>query len=149
MVSDVSRSDGSLLVMRLLIISGMPHHRRDGVVVGWGPTVHEIDHLTEIFEEVRHVGLLHPGEAPTSALPYRSPRVTFIPAPPAGGNRLAEIARGASVVMTVLQLSVMASRAISRKRRGGVAAGEPGGQSKAPTPRDVGAHAASRTPSDH
>jgi glycosyltransferase involved in cell wall biosynthesis len=68
----------------------MPHHRRDGVVVGWGPTVHEIDHLTEIFEEVRHVGLLHPGEAPTSALPYRSPRVTFIPAPPAGGNRLAD-----------------------------------------------------------
>lgn len=65
----------------------MPHHLRDGRVVGWGPTAHEIDHLAQVFNEVRHVALLHPGPAPSSALPYSSERVTFVPVPPAGGRR--------------------------------------------------------------
>jgi glycosyltransferase involved in cell wall biosynthesis len=77
----------SVDAVRLLIISGMPHHWGDGQVVGWGPTAQEIDHLAELFESIRHIAPLHPGPAPASALPYRSKRVEFLPVPAAGGKR--------------------------------------------------------------
>jgi glycosyltransferase involved in cell wall biosynthesis len=76
--------------MRLLIISNMPHHLREGQVVGWGPTVQEIDHLAEIFTEIRHIACLHGGPAPRNALPYASDRVRLRPVPPAGGTSLRE-----------------------------------------------------------
>lgn len=66
----------------------MSHYLRDTTVVGWGPTVQEIDQLATLFDEVRHLGCLHPETAPDSALPYRSCNVTFLPLPPAGGDRL-------------------------------------------------------------
>ena len=75
--------------MRLLILSGMPHHLHDGQVVGWGPTAQEIDHLATLFDEVRHMAPLYPGPAPRSALPYTSKVITFIPVPPAGGKTIA------------------------------------------------------------
>jgi glycosyltransferase involved in cell wall biosynthesis len=75
--------------MKLLIISDMPHHRRsDGSVVGWGPTVREIDELAKLFSEVRHIGCLYQGDPPANALPYLSGRVTFVPVPPSGGETL-------------------------------------------------------------
>jgi glycosyltransferase involved in cell wall biosynthesis len=74
--------------MKLLIVSGMAHYSCGGKIVGWGPTVQEIDHLSQLFDEVRHVGFLHEGPAPASALPYDSSRVQFIPVPPAGGRTL-------------------------------------------------------------
>src|SRR5262249_50710301 len=77
----------SVDAVRLLIISGMPHHQRDGQVVGWGPTAQEIDQLAQLFDNIRHIAPLHPGPAPASALPYRSKRIEFLPVPPAGGTR--------------------------------------------------------------
>lgn len=74
--------------MKLLIISGMPHYLRNGSIVGWGPTVNEIDHLGELFDEVRHIGCLLKTPAPVSALPYSSQAIKFIPVPYAGGKRL-------------------------------------------------------------
>ncbi|HTJ00124.1 MAG TPA: glycosyltransferase [Dongiaceae bacterium] len=74
--------------MRLLIISGMPHHVRDGQVVGWGPTANEIDHLATLFASVRHVAPLHPGPGPKIALPYTASNIKFVPVPAAGGPRL-------------------------------------------------------------
>ncbi len=74
--------------MKLLIISGMSHYSRDAILVGWGPTAQEIDHLATLFDQVRHIGVLHRGPAPGSALPYASTKVTFIPMCPAGGPRL-------------------------------------------------------------
>lgn len=79
--------------MKLLIISGMPHYVRDGIPVGWGPTAQEIDHLAMLFDQVRHIAVLHRGPAPASALPYASTRVTFIPVPAAGGPRLLDKAK--------------------------------------------------------
>lgn len=70
--------------MRLLIISHMPHHLRNGEVVGWGPTVRELDQLATRFDEVRHIACLHPGEAPGSALPYTARNVELVPVPPSG-----------------------------------------------------------------
>jgi glycosyltransferase involved in cell wall biosynthesis len=74
--------------LKLLIISNMSHYLRDSTIVGWGPTVQEIDQLATLFEEVRHLGCLHSETAPASALPYRSSNVTFLPLPPAGGSSL-------------------------------------------------------------
>lgn len=74
--------------MRLLIISNMSHYRHNGRIVGWGPTVQEIDHLSQLFDEVRHIGCFHDEPAPASALPYQSERVTLIPIAPAGGDRI-------------------------------------------------------------
>jgi glycosyltransferase involved in cell wall biosynthesis len=72
--------------MRLLIVSHTPHYRHADTVVGWGPTVREIDHLADLFDEVIHLAPLHPDPAPASSLPYRSPRVHLRPVPPAGGH---------------------------------------------------------------
>lgn len=73
--------------MKLLIISHMPHHRRGAQVVGWGPTAQEIDALAGLFEEIRHIAILHPEAAPASALPYSSAKVRLIGLPPSGGER--------------------------------------------------------------
>ena len=70
--------------MRLLIISLMPHHLRDGIVVGWGPTVRELDHLATRFTTVRHVATLYDEPAPASALPYTAKNVELVPVRPSG-----------------------------------------------------------------
>jgi glycosyltransferase involved in cell wall biosynthesis len=75
--------------MRLLIISHMPHYRRaDGRIVGWGPTVQELDHLATRFDDVRHIACLHEGEPPASFLPYKEDRVHLVPVPPTGGDHM-------------------------------------------------------------
>jgi hypothetical protein len=58
--------------MKLVIISHTEHYiSSDGAVVGWGPTVREIDHLTQLFDIVYHCAPLYKGQAPQSALPYK------------------------------------------------------------------------------
>lgn len=75
--------------VRLLIISNMPHYlTKDGTVVGWAPTAHEIDQLAGRFDEVRHIATLHEGEPPRSYVPYSSPIVELIPMRPTGGDEL-------------------------------------------------------------
>lgn len=72
--------------MRLLIVSNMTHClNREGEVVGWGPTVEEIDALATLFHEIRHLAFLHPGDPPPTLLPYRASNVRFVPLPPSGG----------------------------------------------------------------
>ena len=73
---------------RLLIVSHTPHYRRAGNVVGWGPTVREIDYLAELFTSVVHIAPLYDEPAPASALAYTSPRVSLRPVVPAGGETL-------------------------------------------------------------
>ena len=79
--------------MKLLIISHTPHYRAGGTIVGWGPTVREIDHLAGLFREVVHIAPLHEEPAPASALPYESARVRVKTVRPAGGERNADKAR--------------------------------------------------------
>jgi glycosyltransferase involved in cell wall biosynthesis len=73
--------------MKLLIVSNMAHYKADGKIVGWGPTVQEIDHIASKFEEVRHLACLHPEPPPRSSLAYSSKNVRLIPLPPAGGEK--------------------------------------------------------------
>ncbi len=74
--------------MRLLVISHTEHFRRDGLTVGWGPTVRELSRLAGLFDELVHVAPLHDGPAPASALPYDAPNVRQVPVRPAGGPSL-------------------------------------------------------------
>lgn len=78
------------LPLRLLVISHTQHYLHDGHVVGWGPTVRELDHLASLFDQTRHLAMLHPGLAPASALPYRSTRITPVLVPPSGGPRICD-----------------------------------------------------------
>lgn len=72
--------------MRLLIISAMPHYSKEGTIVGWGPTVREIDRLAELFDSLRHIAFLYPEEAPDTSLPYSTEKMTLIPVAPSGGK---------------------------------------------------------------
>ncbi|TYA56668.1 glycosyltransferase [Formosa maritima] len=75
--------------MKLAIISHTEHYKAaDGTIVGWGPTITEINHLLEIFDTIYHVAMLHETDAPPSALPYVSHRIVFVPLPALGGNSL-------------------------------------------------------------
>jgi glycosyltransferase involved in cell wall biosynthesis len=72
--------------MRLLVVSHTEHYRRDGVTVGWGPTVRELSRLAGLFDELVHVAPLHEGSGPASALPYEASNVRHVPVRPAGGT---------------------------------------------------------------
>ncbi len=71
--------------MRLLIIGHTSHYLRDGQLVGWGPTVKEINWLAPAFDEVVHLACFHQGTAPDSALPYMVENVRLVLVPPGGG----------------------------------------------------------------
>ncbi len=70
----------------LLIISHTPHYLQDGRVVGWGPTVREIDNFSRLFERIIHLAVMYPGSAPLSSLFYQADNIEFVPVPPAGGE---------------------------------------------------------------
>lgn len=73
--------------MKLAIISHTEHYLdADNNVVGWSPTVNEINHLTAIFDEIHHVAMLLDGEAPPSVMPYKSDTIKFVPIPKVGGK---------------------------------------------------------------
>ncbi|WP_299123517.1 glycosyltransferase [uncultured Winogradskyella sp.] len=73
----------------LTIISHTNHYiSADGSILGFGPTVTEINHLLQIFDKIQHVAMLQNEAAPLSALPYISDRITFVPLSALGGKKL-------------------------------------------------------------
>jgi glycosyltransferase involved in cell wall biosynthesis len=74
--------------MRLLIIGHTAHYLRDEKIVGWGPTIKEVNWLARAFDSLTHLACFHYSPAPDSALPYDTEKVHFVPVPPAGGLRL-------------------------------------------------------------
>jgi len=73
--------------MKLAIISHTEHYKdAQGIPVGWGPTVSEINHLAQHFETIYHVAMLYPNQAPPSSLPYLHANIVFVPLPPSGGS---------------------------------------------------------------
>ena len=74
--------------MRILVISHTPHHRSGERLVGWGPTVRELDHLAGLFDELVHVAPVHEGLAPASGLSYQAPNIRVVPVRPSGGETL-------------------------------------------------------------
>ena len=103
--------------MRLLVVSHTPHHRDGDRLVGWGPTVREIDQLATLFDEIVHVAPVHGGAAPPSELPYRArerPRGGG-----AGGRRrlTAQQARRSAGPARVRGRDLAAARALRRRSR--------------------------------
>jgi len=75
--------------MKLAIISHTEHYRnKNGEIVGWGPTITEINHLIDKFDKIYHVAFLHDEEAPPSSIAYQSKNIEFVALPPSGGRNL-------------------------------------------------------------
>lgn len=92
--------------MTLAIISHTEHYRTsDGTIVGWGPTVNEINHLLEVFDRIYHVAMLYEVEAPESTMAYTDDRVVLVPLRPSGGrgflSKLHSIWEAPGVIRTV------------------------------------------------
>ncbi|MFT4645034.1 glycosyltransferase [Candidatus Marifrigoribacter sp. Uisw_064] len=75
--------------MKLLVISHTRHYiSEDGSIVGWGPTINELNNLIEEFDEIVHVAMLHSGMPPQSSLPYTSSKIKFVALPALGGQTI-------------------------------------------------------------
>lgn len=95
--------------MKLAIISHTEHYKHaNGIIVGWGSTVNEINHLAEDFEEIYHIAFLHPEAPPASSLPYTRANIHFIPLLPVGGpgiwNKLKIITSAPQILRTVSKI---------------------------------------------
>ncbi|MDZ4778967.1 MAG: glycosyltransferase [Planctomycetia bacterium] len=74
--------------MRLLIVSHTEHFRTADGIVGFAPTLREIDHLAALFDEVVHIATLRDAAAPRVAAPYRAENIHLRLLPAAGGRTL-------------------------------------------------------------
>lgn len=73
--------------MNLVIISHTEHYKlADGTIVGWGPTINELNHLLEVFDIIYHVAMFYDDPPPPSSLSYLSERIVFVPIPAVGGR---------------------------------------------------------------
>jgi glycosyltransferase involved in cell wall biosynthesis len=95
--------------MKLAIISHTLHYRNPkGEIVGWGPTVTEINYLTTIFDQIYHIAVLSDEQAPKSALVYKNDTIELIPLKKVGGsgivNKLKVLGQMPHVIQTVNQI---------------------------------------------
>jgi glycosyltransferase involved in cell wall biosynthesis len=72
--------------MKLLVVSHTPHFVSNGQIVGWEPTTEEMNHLSSMFEEIRHIAWLHPEAPPSAVVPYSTNRISLIAVNPSGGK---------------------------------------------------------------
>jgi glycosyltransferase involved in cell wall biosynthesis len=72
---------------KLVVISHTAHqYLPDGTLVGWGPTVAELNYLTQYWNELAHVACLESYTNNPSLQPYSSKNIHFTPIPSFGGN---------------------------------------------------------------
>ncbi len=75
--------------MKLVIVSHTEHYlNENNQVVGWGPTVRELNHLITDFDEIVHCAPLYAGAAPPSAMPYTNERIKHVALKPSGGDSM-------------------------------------------------------------
>ena len=78
--------------MKIAIISHTEHYRTaDGTIVGWGPTILEINNLLNVVDSIVHIAPLHNQKAPESALSYNSDSIKFIALKESGGKGLEKL----------------------------------------------------------
>jgi len=78
--------------LKIAIISHTEHYKKnDGTIVGWGPTIKEINKLLNIASSIVHIAPLHQEEAPESALSYNSDKIKFIGLKKSGGKGIGKI----------------------------------------------------------
>jgi glycosyltransferase involved in cell wall biosynthesis len=75
--------------MKLAIISHTEHYKDDnGRIVGWGPTISEVNHLSKHFEVIYHLAFFYDEPSKKSSLPYTSDNIIFIGLPISGGKSI-------------------------------------------------------------
>jgi glycosyltransferase involved in cell wall biosynthesis len=78
--------------LKVAIISHTEHYAdSDGIIVGWGPTIKEINELSEHVESLIHIAPLHLGKFPQSSMQYSNTNIKFIPIKPSGGKGIRKI----------------------------------------------------------
>jgi glycosyltransferase involved in cell wall biosynthesis len=83
-VSNIQQKIGK----KLVIISHTEHFLSDRKIMGWAPTINEIDYLSQYWDVIVHVACLHSTIAPPSAIPYKNANIKFVSLPPYGGKQL-------------------------------------------------------------
>jgi glycosyltransferase involved in cell wall biosynthesis len=77
--------------LKLAIISHTEHYfNSNGIIVGWGPTITEVNQIADDFDRIIHIAMLHPGQAPASSLPYKNSNIEFRPIPTVGGKSISD-----------------------------------------------------------
>lgn len=72
---------------KLVVISHTAHqYLTDGTLVGWGPTVAELNYLSQYWNELVHVACLELYTNNSSLQPYTNNRIRFAPIPSFGGT---------------------------------------------------------------
>ena len=79
-----------LLKMRsLAVISHTEHYyTTDGKVVGWEPTVRELNYLAEIFDLIYHIAPIHDNKPNRATAAYKADNIIYVPIKPSGGKTL-------------------------------------------------------------
>lgn len=92
--------------MKIAIISHTEHYKRnDGTIVGWGPTIKEINKLLNIVDSIVHIAPLHQEEAPESALSYNSDKIKFIALKKSGGKGFQKLSLLTTAPYNLLKIS--------------------------------------------
>ena len=74
---------------KLIVISHTAHQKlEDGTLVGWGPTVAEINYLSNYWEEIVHIACLEPFSSNPSLQPYHNDNIKLAFVPSFGGRSL-------------------------------------------------------------
>ncbi|MBV6478569.1 MAG: D-inositol-3-phosphate glycosyltransferase [Ignavibacteria bacterium] len=74
--------------MKLVIISHTSHYISKEKIVGWGPTVREINKLSDLFDVVYHIAPFYKKNAPDSSLPYSNEKIIYTPINSYGGENI-------------------------------------------------------------
>ncbi len=72
---------------KLVVISHTAHqYLPDGRLVGWGPTVSELNYLSQYWTELVHIACVEPYTNNPSLQPYQGDIISFAPIPSFGGS---------------------------------------------------------------
>jgi len=75
--------------LKLAIISHTEHYQdKTGNIVGWGPTISEINHLADHFNYIYHLGFFYEEAPKKSSLPYSKSNIEFVSLPVSGGKTI-------------------------------------------------------------
>lgn len=75
--------------MKLVIISHTEHYKStEDKIVGWIPTINEINHIAPHFKSITHLAMLHNSDAPPSTTKYTGSNINFVALPVLGGKGL-------------------------------------------------------------
>lgn len=73
--------------MNLVIISHTEHYKNsNGTIVGWSPTINEINRLAPHFNSITHIAMLHDTKPPRSIAAYTEKNIRFVALPALGGT---------------------------------------------------------------